>query len=180
MTDPRVDERDQLAWLARHTDALASADAQQAAAALDGLLQLARRGTPPVIERTLAVLRDPPAEPPDPVVRDRLAAAAARLLAMPRSAQPRAVTPPPRLHVSTMQPGARYRVVQDFADFDGTPFTAGTVLTFVAYSYFPYDGGYTITFEEGGMRLAEIDTDNRRVLDNSSNTYFAPADDAGV
>ena len=108
-----------------------------------------------------------PSEPPASAIPPEPSAA---------TATPTRREPPAPLTISTMQAGARYRVVRDFLDFDGTPFRAGTVLTFVGYSYFPYDGGYTIHFLEAGMRLAEIAPENVPVLDNSGNSYFVPAD----
>lgn len=73
-----------------------------------------------------------------------------------------------------MKPGHRYRVLRDFTDFDSQPVPAGRLLTFASYSYFPYDGGYTLCFEEGVIRLAEIDLANRDVLFNFP-LYFTEA-----
>jgi hypothetical protein len=63
-----------------------------------------------------------------------------------------------------MKPGQRYRVLQTFTDFDSQVVEAGRELTFRSYSYFPYDGGYTLYFEEGVIRLAQIDSENMVVL----------------
>jgi hypothetical protein len=63
-----------------------------------------------------------------------------------------------------MKPGQRYLVLQTFTDFDRQAVEAGRALTFSSYSYFPYDGGYTLYFEEGVIRLAEIDDGNRVIL----------------
>lgn len=167
--------------------ALARADEAIAASALGAILEIVRRAGPAVFAHALVALRQPAAQHTMPTMRAQIAAALARLERMPKSALPKAPPEPaakplaPRpttLTVTSMQPGARYRVVQDFKDFDGTPFRAGTVLTFEGYSYFPYDGGYTISFREGGLRLAEIDAANRPVLENHGNAFFTPADDA--
>ncbi len=79
---------------------------------------------------------------------------------------PPAAPPPsrPSLHFSRMKPGEQYRVLQSFTDFDGQLIEAGRTLTFNEYNYFPYDGGYTVFFEETIVRLAEISTENREVL----------------
>lgn len=61
--------------------------------------------------------------------------------------------------------GAKYRVLATFVDFDGGEVLAGSELTFVSQSYFPYDGGYTLTFAERVVRLAEIDANSSQVID---------------
>lgn len=63
-----------------------------------------------------------------------------------------------------MRPGQRYRVLQTFTDFDSQVVEAGRELTFSSYNYFPYDGGYTLYFDEGVIRLAQIDSENMVVL----------------
>ena len=63
-----------------------------------------------------------------------------------------------------MKPGQRYRVLQTFTDFDSQVVEAGRELTFSSYNYFPYDGGYTLYFGEGVIRLAQIDSENMVVL----------------
>lgn len=60
--------------------------------------------------------------------------------------------------------GQKIKVINDKIE-------AGRILTFNEYSYFPYDGGYTFQFEDGTIRLAEIDAENERVLNNFSE-YF--------
>ncbi len=67
--------------------------------------------------------------------------------------------------------GQKIKVIKGFIDFDHDKIEAGRILTFNEYSYFPYDGGYTFQFEEGTIRLAEIDAENERVLNNFSE-YF--------
>lgn len=61
--------------------------------------------------------------------------------------------------------GMRYRVLRTFVDFDGDDVAAGTELTFVAMSYFPYDGGYTLQFVGRTVRVAEIDPVSCRVIE---------------
>jgi Domain of unknown function (DUF3601) len=116
----------------------------------------------------------------DPLARARMVASMERIRGIPNPEPP--PPPPPlvkatRLRINTMEPGVRYRVVQSFETFDGDTIDEGVVLTFQGYSYFPYDGGYTIQFAERGFRLAEISDANNRVLANEGNVYFAPADD---
>lgn len=81
--------------------------------------------------------------------------------------------PPPRpaLHFSSMKPGEQYLVLQTFTDFDGQLIEAGRTLTFKEYNFFPYDGGYTVFFEETIVRLAEISTANDEVL-NALDSYL--------
>ncbi len=50
----------------------------------------------------------------------------------------------------------RIKVIKEFKDFDNQVIPVGTEWTFIEYSYFPYDGGYTFNFKEGEMRMAEI------------------------
>lgn len=74
-------------------------------------------------------------------------------------------------HLTDLIKGQKVTVIKNFLDFDNQVVEKGTTLTFSNYSYFPYDGGYTFDFEEGGFRLAEIDGGNRTVLDNF-NEFF--------
>jgi hypothetical protein len=67
--------------------------------------------------------------------------------------------------------GQRIRVTQEFLDFDGDKIEVGTSWTFKEFTYFPYDGGYTFYFEEGGIRLAEIEENNRAVLGSFSSFF---------
>jgi hypothetical protein len=64
--------------------------------------------------------------------------------------------------------GQKVKIKESFLDFDHIQIETGSVWTFIRYSYFPYDGGYSFYFEEGEIRLAEIDDDNRRVLGSFS------------
>jgi hypothetical protein len=116
----------------------------------------------------------------DPLARARIVESMERIRLIPNP-EPPPPPPPPvkatRLRINTMEPGVRYRVVQSFETFDGDTIDEGLVLTFQGYSYFPYDGGYTIQFVERGFRLAEISAANDRVLTNEDNAYFAPVDD---
>ncbi len=74
-------------------------------------------------------------------------------------------------YLSELSKGQKIKVLKEFFDFDTDKIEAGRILTFRDYNYFPYDGGYTFNFEEGVIRLAEIDGDNERVLNNFSE-YF--------
>ncbi|MBP9924489.1 MAG: DUF3601 domain-containing protein [Cyclobacteriaceae bacterium] len=67
--------------------------------------------------------------------------------------------------------GDKVKVIKEFLDFSHYKIEAGRILTFKEYNYFPYDGGYRFQFEEGAIRLAEIDAANERVL-NNFNEYF--------
>ena len=74
-------------------------------------------------------------------------------------------------NLSDLKPGQKLRVIQDFYDFDKDLVDLNTVWTFKKSSYFPFDGGYIFEFEEGGIRLAEIDPENVQVLQNPG-AYF--------
>ena len=70
-----------------------------------------------------------------------------------------------------LREGQSIQVIKSFTDFDGLEIEAGTKLTFLTYSYFPYDDGYTFKFNEMDFRLAGISSKNQHVLSNFS-TYF--------
>ncbi len=72
------------------------------------------------------------------------------------------MTAPFRL--TELRPGDRLRVIRGFTDFDGVSWAEGQSLEYVDSSYFPYEGGYTLTFSEGTLRLAHLDPANDRVL----------------
>ncbi|NJM25508.1 MAG: DUF3601 domain-containing protein [Bacteroidia bacterium] len=74
-------------------------------------------------------------------------------------------------HLSDLRQGDRIKVIRGFKDFDGDEIKPDTVWTFVSYNYFPYDDGYTFTFDEGVIRLAGIDERNVLVLENAPQ-YF--------
>lgn len=191
MTEPPDQELELFARIDQEATRLATDDAALAADPIAAILDLVRR-TPghQVRDHAYKALREARQRQRDELVQERIRNALDELESLARPAAeaaapateaepgPAAPPPPPResVTVDTMVAGARYRVVRDFLDFDGTPFRAGTVLTFVDYSYFPYDGGYTIRFAEAGMRLAEIAPDNEPVLANAGNSYFAPID----
>jgi Domain of unknown function (DUF3601) len=75
------------------------------------------------------------------------------------------------MSLSDLKAGQRTKVTQEFLDFDGQKIAVDSQWTFREYNYFPYDGGYTFYFEEGVIRLAEIDDANNAVL-NSFSSYF--------
>ena len=70
-----------------------------------------------------------------------------------------------------LKKGQRVRVTESFRDFDGDLVKAGSEWTFESYSYFVYDGGYTFTFKEGVMRMAEISPNDYQVFLNAER-YF--------
>jgi hypothetical protein len=75
------------------------------------------------------------------------------------------------MSLSDLKAGQRIKVTQEFLDFDGQKIAVDSQWTFKEYTYFPYDGGYTFYFNEGVMRLAEIDDANSMVL-NSFSSFF--------
>lgn len=59
------------------------------------------------------------------------------------------------LSVHRLQPGRTYRILQPFTDFYGSEFAAGRELTFVGKNFSPYQGGYTLSFQETAIYLHE-------------------------
>lgn len=128
-------------------------------------------------EPALGMLREAAARRADERARGIIHAMINQLEKAPVKAKPEPPPPPvqeQRLRFGTMKPGERFRVVKDFTDFDGKAFAKGRMLTFRAYHYFHYDGGYTIYFEEDIIRLAEIDRANLEILSNLE-TYLERA-----
>ncbi len=79
------------------------------------------------------------------------------------------------MQLDELKKGQRLRVIQSFRDFDGDLVSEGSEWTFESCKYFPYDGGYTITFKEGVMRMAEISPEDYQVFLNAER-YFALID----
>ena len=67
--------------------------------------------------------------------------------------------------------GDKIRVIKEFKDFDGKAIPVDSIWTFKEYSYFPYDGGYTLYFDEGTMRMAEISESDYYVFSHA-HEYF--------
>lgn len=67
--------------------------------------------------------------------------------------------------------GEKIKVLMEFKDFDNQLIPVGSEWTFEKYDYFPYDGGYTLYFEEGVMRMAEISETDYYVFTHA-NEYF--------
>ena len=65
---------------------------------------------------------------------------------------------------TNLLPGQKIRIIKSFKDFDNAEIMEGTILTFVDYEYFPYDGGYTFKFQECEIRLAEISPEDTIIL----------------
>ncbi|NJN43131.1 MAG: DUF3601 domain-containing protein [Flammeovirgaceae bacterium] len=74
-------------------------------------------------------------------------------------------------HISNLTEGQKIKVIKGFKDFDRKEIKAGSIWTFRSYSYFIYDGGYTVSFNEGVMRLAEIDHETDNVLSNFNESF---------
>jgi hypothetical protein len=75
------------------------------------------------------------------------------------------------MELMDLKAGEQIRVTQEFLDFDGDKIEVGSLWTFKEYKYFAYDGGYTFYFEEGGIRLAELEESNREVLCSFSSFF---------
>jgi hypothetical protein len=67
---------------------------------------------------------------------------------------------------------SKVRIIKSFEDFDGQKIDVGSEWTFKEYTYFPYDGGYTIYFEEGVMRMAEISAGEDYYVFEHASEYF--------
>lgn len=70
------------------------------------------------------------------------------------------------------RPGMLIRVKQGFRDFDGQEIAEGETLRFREKTFFHYDGGHTLYFEEKTIRLAEIVPENVPVIENQDSAYF--------
>ena len=93
-------------------------------------------------------------------------------------AGPEPPAPPPRpawVMLTHLRPGERVLVRTAFRTFDGGEIAAGRTFTFVGYTFFPYDDGYTFSFEEGGFRLSGLVAENEAVLVNEGERYFVMA-----
>lgn len=66
----------------------------------------------------------------------------------------------------------KIKVIKSFKDFDGQAIEIGSEWTFVRYTYFPYDGGYTFYFREGVMRMAEISSGEDFYVFEHTSEYF--------
>lgn len=52
--------------------------------------------------------------------------------------------------------GRRYRVVQEFTDFDGSVHPVGEEWTFSGHSFLPYDDGLSLFVSTGGGSVRQI------------------------
>jgi len=68
---------------------------------------------------------------------------------------------------------AVYEVLKNFADHYGTPFTAGTRLTFTVRNFLPYEDGHTVSFRECTIY---IQSDDELYARFSEYIGLAPAD----
>ena len=73
--------------------------------------------------------------------------------------------------LSDLVRGDKIKVIKEFKDFDGQIVAKGSEWTFIEYSYFHYDGGYTFVFKEGEMRMAEVSPEDYYVVRHASE-YF--------
>lgn len=73
--------------------------------------------------------------------------------------------------LNDLSAGEKIKVVKEFKDFDNQVISVGSEWTFEKYTYFPYDGGYTLYFKEGVMRMAEISDEDYYVFTHASE-YF--------
>jgi hypothetical protein len=114
----------------------------------------------------------------DDATRDALLALVARIGALPPVPEPEPPPPPPRpawVMLSHLRPGERVLVRTAFRTFDGDEIESGRTLTFLGYTFFPYDDGYTFSFEEGGFRLSGLVAENEAVMLNDGERYFVMA-----
>uniref|UniRef100_Q02BL7 Uncharacterized protein n=1 Tax=Solibacter usitatus (strain Ellin6076) TaxID=234267 RepID=Q02BL7_SOLUE len=78
------------------------------------------------------------------------------------------------LTVWDFSPGLVVRVCQSFRDYDGQEIHAGEVLHFLGSTYFPYDSGHTLTFQEKVIRLAGVVDEHELIIANAGNAWFQP------
>jgi hypothetical protein len=75
--------------------------------------------------------------------------------------------------LSELAAGDRIRILREFRDFDGRRIAAGTDLVLVDRTYFPYDDGHTLRFDDGAViRLSGDVPAERAVITNAGDTYF--------
>lgn len=60
-----------------------------------------------------------------------------------------------RLTIYRLRTGKRYRVLRSFQDYYRNPFPEGQLYTFRTRHFLPYEGGYTLEFNEGNVYLQE-------------------------
>lgn len=114
----------------------------------------------------------------DDPTRDALLALVTRIAALPPVPEPERPPPPPRpawVMLSHLRPGERVVVRTAFRTFDGDEIEAGRTLTFLGYTFFPHDDGYTFSFREGGFRLSGLVAENEAVMLNDGERYFVMA-----
>jgi hypothetical protein len=107
----------------------------------------------------------------------RLAEAPVPEAAIANTPAPEPVQPPsaaPHLTVWDFAPRLAVRVCQSFTDFDGQEIREGEMLHFLGRTYFPYDGGHTLTFAEKTIRLAGIVDEHDLIVENANNAWFEP------
>jgi hypothetical protein len=72
-----------------------------------------------------------------------------------------------------LSPGVRLRINRTFHDVDRRALVAGRVLVVVRHDVFFYDGGHTITFEDGTViRLAVGVGESDAVLEDVNDEYW--------
>jgi hypothetical protein len=75
-----------------------------------------------------------------------------------------------------LEPGVVYRVVRPFADYHGSAFEPGRLLTFESRSFVPYHGGHTLFFREAAIALQE---DDQAAILHDLGSYLAVHDASG-
>lgn len=68
------------------------------------------------------------------------------------------------MYLTHLVKGQKIRIIKSFQSFDKVQIDKGRVLTFIGYSFFPYDDGYSFSFEEGGFRLSGNVSENMEIL----------------
>lgn len=174
-----------LEGLARDAVGLRQADADNIASYLSYVESMARLDS--VRDAARVLLEAIAEEEADAERRALLHACASRIAALPPSVRPAPTPPWPSVpppappawpELTRLAAGARVVVRTAFRDFDDTSVDAGRELTFVHYTHFPYDDGYTFYFENGVFRLSGNEPDNAEVLNNLEGRYFVWADPA--
>jgi hypothetical protein len=84
------------------------------------------------------------------------------------------------MHVSKFQCGDRVTIVRAFTDYDGEHCPQGLELVFISQTYFPYEGGYTLTFDTRVIRIAEDVDEHGPIIRNEGQAWFTVARDAAA
>lgn len=77
------------------------------------------------------------------------------------------------MQIYGLKPGVWIRIKKTFRDIDGTEHAAGLILKLISSSCFPYDDGWTLTFDDGRViRLSGNVPENSPIMDDKGDVYW--------